>query len=119
MRRPIFPPYFWQELAASNPLGLLDVTEQDARDWFDMIWPVYQQHRSGTRTPNHKLKTANFWIRLTEKDLDRARAFGLERRRGAQVAKLTETASRAFPDPTPAPRRDLPPLQVAQGQAHG
>lgn len=119
MRKPIFPPSFWQDLAASNPLGLLDVTEQDARDWFEMIWPVYQQHRAGTRTPNHKLKVANFWIRIGERELERARAFGAERRRGAQVAQLTEIASQAFPDPNPAPRRDLPSLKIAWGMSDG
>ena len=119
MEKPNFPSSFWQGLATHNPLGHKDITEQDARDWFDLIWPVYQQNRSRVRVPNHKLRIANWWIRITKAEIEKARARGAELRRSNAADRLTELAAQVFPQQAPPLRRDLPPLKIVRGGEHG
>jgi hypothetical protein len=120
--KPNFPPHFWHELAASNPMGRRDVTAQDARDWFDFTWPVYKNYRTRTRCPNHKLRLNQWWHRINDAELDRARAFGAEQRRSTHAEELQKAATLTFASHTVAPlspRTDLPPLRISRGRANG
>ena len=45
-------------------------TEQDARDWFDYVWPLY---RDGGYSA-HKRAIRRWWHRLRLEELERARA---------------------------------------------
>jgi len=117
--KPSFSPHFWRNLATHNPLGRRDITEQDARDWFDLTWPKYEQSRPRVRKPNHKLRVASWWIRISTAEIDRARALGLEKRRGKQADKLTHIAEKAFPSQRTPLRADLPKLRISRGRDDG
>jgi hypothetical protein len=119
VEKPIFPAKFWREIATLNPLGRKDITEQDARDWFDFKWPVYREYRTGTGKPKHKLRVNQWWHRLTGEELERSRAFGAEKRRSVRVDKLTEIATQVFPTERTPLRTDLPPLKISRGRANG
>lgn len=119
MDKPSFRPAFWQDLALENPLGRRDITEQDARDWFDWIWVVYRQRHSRVRAPNHKLRIARWWFNLSDDDIDRARARGRESRRGVAAERLTRVATKALPSSAQPLRKDLPPLQSNRGGERG
>jgi hypothetical protein len=117
--KPSFAPLFWQELAANNPLGRADITEQDARDWFDLVWLVYKEHYPRVRKPNHRLRIANWWIRVGDEEIDKARARGQQMRRTVEAEKLQAAASAAFTTAPLSPRTDLPPMRIARGVARG
>lgn len=68
MTKPVLSPRFLRQLAAENPLGL-PLTEQDVRDWWDYIWPVYRDR--GYR--DHKRAIKRWWQRVEGGELDRAR----------------------------------------------
>ena len=119
MDKPSFSPYFWNNLAVNNPLGRRDITEQDARDWFDLIWPIYEQTRTRIQNPRHKLRVAQFWVRVSAVEIERARALGAERRRSVKAERLADVASKAFPTQHAPPRTDLPPLKRGRGVRRG
>lgn len=72
---PHLAPAFCRELARCNPWGRIDVTEDDVRSWFELVWPVFQTYNYSPR--GVKRAVAQWWMRAREEELDRAR----ERRR--------------------------------------
>ena len=119
MDKPSFSPAYWRDLARENPLGRRDISEQDTRDWFDMIWLVYRERFNRVRNPNHKLRIARWWANLSDGDIDRARARGSESRRGVAAERLTQVATKALPSGAQPLRKDLPPLQSSRGGEGG
>ena len=117
VEKPSFSPSFWLALAINNPLGRIDITEQDARDWFDWIWPVYSEYRPIRAKHRHKLRIARFWIHLQSGDIDKARSRAANVLRGKANARFEKRLASSSP-PTP-PRTDLPPLRVSRGVGHG
>jgi hypothetical protein len=117
--KPVFPPSVWIELAKENPLGRHDITARDAQDWFDLVWPAYKQHRRRIRKPNHKLRIAQWWLRVLPAEIDKARERGVELRRGKVAEKLTLAAESAFAHAPLSPRSDLPPLTIGRGVKRG
>jgi hypothetical protein len=112
-----FPPIFWHELARENPLGRNDITARDARDWFDLKWPIFEEYAatSKAKKPNHTLRVKLWWHKLTDQELERARAYGAESRRGERARQLSEVASKVLPSETRTIRADLPPLTISRG----
>ena len=90
MEKPSLAPSFWRGLAGENPLGI-ELDEQDARDWFDLVWSRYRK-RNYTR---HRTAIENWWSRLDLKELQRARDRGRRLREGSA-------------GPIPFPRRFTP-----------
>jgi len=72
--RPKLPEGFWAALAENNPVGM-PLTEQDARDWFDMVWLRYSTY--GYR--RHDRAIINWWSRLSRQEIEsvRERAEGI------------------------------------------
>ncbi len=119
MEKPSLSPAFWRNLAKENPLGRRDIVEQDARDWFDLVWLTYQNYYRQVQKPRHRARICVWWSRLDDQELERGRARGAELRRGAAAADLARLASKAFPSARTPLRTDLPPLNVSRGRAGG
>lgn len=117
LEKPTLPPAYWQDLAARNPLGL-DLSERDARDWFDYVWPVYEHRCLEQRTQrwNHKLRIRTWWQRVTRQELARARERAEEVRRRAQVDDLLRGVDLdALEAPAPQDAASIPPLRMVKG----
>ena len=118
MEKPVLPPSFWRELARDNPWGRRDITESDAKAWFDWVWPAYREHRPSAR-PKHRMRISRWWIRATPADLDRARV----KRDGVYVAaeseRVAKKAQDAFGNPSLLKPVYLPPLRVGRGSERG
>ncbi len=99
MDKPELAPSFWQLLAIENPLGLITITEQDARDWFEVVWPSMREFYAEKRgKPRWRLRIVKFWANLSERDLERARISGQERRRSEEAVQLQSLADRVLTD---------------------
>jgi hypothetical protein len=69
LKKPVFKPAFYRELASENPLGIT-LHWREAEAWFNFIaWPAYKTY--GYRA--HKKATRRWWARLSIKELERAR----------------------------------------------
>ena len=93
--KPVLPPAFWADLAIENPLGI-PITEQDARDWFDLTWPTMREwyaENAPRQKPRWRLRITKWWSNLSERDLMRCRERGQRVRHGAQAASMAETAA--------------------------
>lgn len=67
MKKPVFKPEFYRELARDNPLGLT-IHWRVVEAWFNYIaWPAYKTYRY-TR---HQVAVRRWWARVSERDLDR------------------------------------------------
>jgi hypothetical protein len=120
VEKPVLPPAFWQSLATENPLGLRNITPRDAEDWFDLKWPVYEEYAAGAKTkPNHKLRIKQWWARLSQGELDRARTRGVEVRRSEQATALSAIAEKFLHSVNQPLRTDLPPLNTSRGGKRG
>lgn len=117
MDRPTFAPQFWQDLARENPLGSLSISEQDARDWFELEWPgireYYVEKYPRTRKPNWRRRLVVCWANLTDDKLEKARAFGVASRRSEQGAMLESLAQNALSPDLDASDADfvVPPMK--------
>lgn len=102
MEKPTFAPEFWQDLARENPMATLTITEQDARDWFDLEWPPIREYYAAkyprTKRPNWRRRLVVCWLHLTDDKLRKAREFGIAARRSQQGAKLDALAQNALSD---------------------
>ena len=68
MDKPTLDTAFWQQLADHNPIGM-QLSADDARNWFDFIWLKYSTH--GYR--NHKRAIISWWGRIREYEIEDAR----------------------------------------------
>jgi hypothetical protein len=69
VRKPVFKPEFYRELARDNPLGLT-LHWHDAEAWFNFIaWPRYKTYNY----KRHHQTVRRWWANLSMRDLDRAR----------------------------------------------
>ncbi len=118
MEKPTFSPSFWLGLAVNNPLGRTDITEEDVRDWFDFVWPVYSEHRRTRAKHRHKVRVARWWLRVKPEDIDRSRARAEALRRSAANRRFEKRISDS-PYPSIPPRTDIPPLRVSRGASRG
>ena len=85
-RKPVMSYRFWAELAYHNPLGI-PMTAEDARAWFDYVWPLYREYGY----QRHRKAISRWWMRLTEREMERA----LELRdRIVEEARLAELEAR-------------------------
>jgi len=85
VRKPNFPPQFWQDLADNNPLGF-DLSADDAKAWFDFVWLQYRERHY----KRHRKAIVSWWSRLRPDDIDRARARMQEIRDTAEAKRLQE-----------------------------
>lgn len=116
MEQPQFESGFWQDLATENPLGVKSITEQDARDWFDLEWPAIREFYASSRTkkPRWRLRMVRCWSNLTPRSLAAAREFGARRRSAAEAAILAALAEVALGGEFDASEGKLviPPMRV-------
>lgn len=79
--RPVMSPAFWRDLAHFNPFGDPTISDQDVRDWFEWIWPVYRARRY----KRHDRAIREWWQRANRRELERARECGENLRARAEA----------------------------------
>jgi hypothetical protein len=89
MTKPTFPEKFWMQLAENNPIGML-LEPADAEAWFDFVWLRYSTY--GYRS--HRRAIINWWSRVTEPEILKARERVARIQDECETAALEDIASR-------------------------
>ena len=97
MKKPVFKPEFYRELASENPLGLT-LHWREVEAWFNYIaWPAYKTYNY----KRHSVAVRRWWARVRVDDVERARdAVENQRMEKAQVQQ-DELPDECIDDATP------------------
>ncbi len=93
MKKPVFSPQFFSELAEENPLGVELEPEMVEAWWQYIAWPRYKTYKYR----DHKRAVTRWWAGVCREDLSRART-ALAHAREADAHRMSSFWARELRD---------------------
>ena len=95
LNKPVLSPKFKRELANNNPIGML-LSEDDVQSWWDLVWLTFSTY--GYTERGRRTAIIRWWSRVTEPEIERARARTERIQDETETAAIEERRLRVVPD---------------------